>query len=138
MDSRAQFPYVEHRPPTKVAACIPGGPVEPTVNAETFAAELPAKMLACRELGHRWAPRTVQVVWATKKRVGGYERVMRCTSCHTERVQTLDTRGGVVTNAYRYSDGYLANHVERGFTRDTFRLESVNRWLTAHQDAEAV
>jgi hypothetical protein len=63
---------------------------------------------------------------------------MVCKGCRTQRIQTLDSRGHVVTNRYVYVDGYLASHVEQGFTRDVFRLESVHRWLESHEAQAAV
>lgn len=106
-----------------------------TVPVETFAHGLTDKQLACRELGHTWVQWGVEVIRAGR-RVGGYARVMRCRQCRTERHQTLDSSGAVVNNGYRYSDGYLANHVQKGFTRDVFRLESVTRWLDTHADQQ--
>lgn len=110
--------------------------MEAIVRADVFAHELPDRMLACRELGHVWQPYRVDPV-IERRKVRGYERVMKCKQCKTERVQLLDSRGAVMRNGYRYSTGYLADHVEKGFTRDTFRLESVTRWLDRHPPAEA-
>lgn len=94
-----------------------------TVSADTFAAGLKATHLACRDFGHGWRPHTVHAI------DGGYLRVFRCRSCRTERHQTLNTRGHVMQNRYVYADGYLAAHVEPGFSRDVFRLEAVLRFL---------
>lgn len=103
------------------------------IQADVFASQLTDRLLSCRELGHVWRPYTVEVV-RERRRIGGYVRVMRCAQCKTERHQTLDSRGGVVSNHYRYADGYLAAHVEPGFTRDAFRLEAVTRWVAKHDD----
>lgn len=103
------------------------------VSVETFAHGLSDKQLQCRELGHTWVQWSVQVI-TERRRVGGYERTMRCRACRTERRQLLDSGGHVVSNGYRYADGYLAANVQKGFTRDTFRLESVTRWLERHDD----
>lgn len=105
------------------------------VPVETFAHGLTDKQLSCRELGHTWVQWDVQVI-RESRRVGGYERTMRCRQCRTERRQLLDSFGSVVRNGYRYADGYLAANVQKGFTRDTFRLESVTRWLERHEDKE--
>lgn len=107
---------------------------EHTVPVETFASKLTAKQLACRELGHRWAPSTVTVL-ASRGRVGGYERVMRCPSCGSRRKQLLDSRGLVLRNGYDYAEGYLADHVQRGFGREAFRLEALSRWVDQHPEA---
>lgn len=115
---------------------MPQGNTRDAITVETFAAELSDKQLACRELGHVWRPWAVEVV-KDGRRLGGYVRTFRCTQCKTERHQTLDSSGHVVQNGYRYADGYLADHVQRGFTRDTFRLEAVTRWLERHQTTEA-
>jgi hypothetical protein len=68
-----------------------------------------------------------------RKTAAGYLRTMRCKSCRTERQQLLDSAGSVIRNGYKYRDGYLATEVETGtYSRDTFRLESVTRWLDKH------
>lgn len=97
------------------------------IPADTFAAGLGTKTLQCRELGHTWRPRDVSGVVG-----GGYLRIMRCTACRTERRQTLDSVGAVLANTYVYAEGYLADNVEPGFSRDVFRLESISRWLEGH------
>ena len=57
---------------------------------------------------------------------------MRCGRCRTERAQSLDMHGHVVSNGYAYADGYLApkgvGHIV-GETKDHLRLESVLRLL---------
>jgi hypothetical protein len=112
---------------------------QPYVSVETFAASLNNRMLACRELHHLWVPWTVEVVHAGTTRarqIGGYVRTMKCRQCKSERQQILDSSGHVVGNSYRYSDGYLASNVERGgFSRDTFRLEAITRFVEQHAEA---
>lgn len=108
---------------------------ETPVNAETFAEQLSEKHLHCRELGHTW--RSFTVKWDASARC--YDRQLRCSSCRTIRRQTLSDRGHVLSNSYVYADGYLASHVEPGFTRDVFRLESVLRTLkTSDGDSSRV
>ena len=109
--------------------------MEEPVSPDTFAHGLSDRMLACRELGHVWRPFTVEVI-RERRRVGGYLRVMRCSQCKTERHQLLDSFGAVIQNGYHYTAGYLADNVQKGFSRDTFRLESVTRWLDKHPAAE--
>lgn len=115
---------------------------EDFVSVETFAAGLNNRVLACRELHHLWVPWTVEVIHAgTAKslRVGGYVRVMRCRQCKTQRRQILDSSGHIVSNSYRYSDGYLASNVERGtYNRDAFRLEAITRFVEQHANAGTV
>lgn len=99
-----------------------------TRTVEGFAATLPDKVLHCRELGHVWRPSTVSFD-ATAR---AYDRRLRCTSCRTERIQLLDSRGHVLRNSYKYPDGYLAKDVERvGQSRDVYRVEAVQRFLHA-------
>jgi hypothetical protein len=107
-----------------------------TVSVETFAHGLNDKQLACRDNGHAWRPSAVEVVREGRS-LGGYVRIFKCAQCRTERRQTLDTSGHVVQNGYVYANGYLAGNVEKGFTRDTFRLEAVNRWLDRHNERKA-
>lgn len=106
-----------------------------TIPVERFAAGLNSRLLACRELHHLWVPWTVEVVHAGRganSRIGGYVRVMRCRQCKTERRQILDSRGGIVSNGYRYAEGYLAKNVASGFGRDAFRLEAIVRFVETH------
>lgn len=105
------------------------------VSVETFAHGLSSRALDCRDRGHVWRPRAVEVVREGRS-LGGYVRTFVC-QCRTERHQTLDSRGDVVDNRYVYPDGYLAAHVEKGFGRQAFRLESVNRWLESHAERKA-
>jgi hypothetical protein len=65
-----------------------------------------------------------------------YDRALVCRNCRTIRRQVLDSRGGVVSNSYKYQDGYLASRVEdrTGLSRDVFRMESLTRWLSTHHD----
>jgi hypothetical protein len=101
------------------------------ISPETFAAGLSEKYLHCRELGHVWAPLTVS--W--DKAARAYDRRLRCKQCRTVRKQVLDSSGHAIGNSYDYPDGYLAAHVEKGSTsRDIFRLEAVNRWLSRNDD----
>jgi hypothetical protein len=107
-----------------------------TVAPETFAQELSARMLSCRELGHVWVPWSVEVV-QERRRIGGYLRTMKCKQCRAERRQVLDSGAHVVSNSYTYPDGYLATNVERGVSRDVFRMEAISRWLDSHEAAVA-
>lgn len=66
------------------------------------AAELPSGTLNCREhRRHDWRP-------ASARRQGrGFFRLERCSDCHSERWQELDSRGLVTRSGVKYSEGYL-------------------------------
>lgn len=97
------------------------------VSPERFAETMSGKALHCRELGHTWRPRTVTFDKAARC----YERTLSCASCRTIRLQVLDSTCHVVSNSYRYPDGYLAKAgtVDGHVTRDTFRLEAILRFV---------
>lgn len=99
-------------------------------DAFAFASSLSAKQLHCRELGHEWRDNTV--TW--DRRAKCYERSLICRQCRSIRRQVLDSSGHVITNGYKYAEGYLANNVEdrSSLHRDVFRLESLTRWLDQH------
>lgn len=102
---------------------------QPTISADTFAASLSDRLLHCRELGHTWRP------WGASDEPESrcYVRTTRCSQCRTERHWIIDYRGHVISSHYTYPKGYLATHVEPGYSRDTFRLEAVLRELAAPQ-----
>jgi len=104
------------------------------IPVETFAAKLRSGQLQCRDQGHTWAAHTVRVL-TNRGRVVAYERTMKCRSCKSERTQLLDSRGGILRNGYHYTDGYLADHVQRGFGREVFRMESLSRFVEQHPEA---
>ena len=99
------------------------------VSPETFAAGLTSRALHCRELGHNWRPLTASYDQAAR----AYNRTLRCPSCRTHRIQVLDSSGHVVSNHYKYPEGYSASKVEPGVglsgLRDVFRLEALSRFL---------
>lgn len=100
---------------------------EPTPDVADFIQGLTASHLECRELGHTWRP------WRASQGADrvSWERVLRCSRCRTERVQTLSLRGHVVSNHYVYPDGYTSRGLGRlvGDDRDSLRLESLNRFI---------
>lgn len=97
------------------------------VSVETFAASLPSRYLDCRELGHLWKPWRAQ--WDAAAHA--YDRELRCSRCKTLRHQLINEHGHVLSNNYKYSDGYQAKHVRDAIraSRDVFRLESLTRYL---------
>jgi hypothetical protein len=102
----------------------------PPMTAAEFAANLSNRFLHCRELGHTWRAHTVS--WDAEARA--YDRRLRCSGCHTIRIQLLDAYGHVVANRYQYPDNYLAHRDGQvgalGGARDAFRLEAITRFLT--------
>ena len=98
------------------------------ISVETFAATLSTNYLACRELGHTWRPWRAE--WSGELRA--YERELRCSRCKAVRRQIVNDMGHVLSNTYRYPDGYQAKHVEHAVrvSRDVFRLEALTRYLT--------
>lgn len=100
------------------------------VSPSAFAQGLSDRQLHCRELGHNWRP--LAATYDRAARV--YDRSLRCSSCRTVRRQVLTRTGEVLSNAYVYPKGYLANNVDEhpgvGAMRATFRLEAVHRFLS--------
>jgi hypothetical protein len=98
-------------------------------DVESFAADMSASALHCRELGHVWRAQTVDY----DSRQVLFTRILRCSSCRTERQQTLNQHGHVLANSYRYPAGYLTTGIQdrTGISRDVFRLESLTRALHA-------
>lgn len=68
-----------------------------------WAGELSDAHLLCRDIGHRW-----QAARAFQNEGGTFERVLRCSRCHTERTQTITRDGYTGGNSYTYPAGYLA------------------------------
>jgi len=96
---------------------------------DAFVSGLTDKTLACRELGHTWRPLTV--TYERESRT--YHRQLRCPGCRTIRVQVLTESGHVVSNGYRYPDGYLVpGGLGVGVSRDAFRVAAVQRFLETH------
>ena len=90
-----------------------------------FASGLPERFLHCREMNHNWKPFTVG-----RHKDGGYERVLRCVRCKTEKTQHLDQYGMILGSAkYDHPDGYLHEGFGRivGEGRGLLRLESIKR-----------
>lgn len=95
------------------------------VSADRFAHDLSDRFLQCRDFGHNWRPWTVDF----DRKAKSYFRQLRCVSCKTVRSQLLDSSGHVLTNSYKYPDGYIA-HLQPGtYSRDVFRAEGLIRFL---------
>jgi hypothetical protein len=103
------------------------------IDVETFVAGLPAKHLACRRLGHPWRSHTVH------QDGSGFTEVLRCPSCGTKRLDTLNRHGHVIGRRYDYADGYQATNVTGGVAgqRDLFRLEALTRLVASTEEQAA-
>lgn len=90
-----------------------------------FAKDLPDEFLQCRELGHNMLPFGIPGMY----RDGGFQRVLRCNRCKTERHFEIDNRGLVVSSSYDHPDGYLMAGLGRivGEGRGVLRLASIAR-----------
>lgn len=77
----------------------------------------------CRDYGHTWTPFTAYRIEGGR----GFDQVLRCVRCNTQRHRVLDKFGDVLTNAYTYPDGYLVPGLGRltGVDRGTLRLASI-------------
>lgn len=98
-------------------------------DVESWKQGLSEEFLSCRDYGHLWRPLSARY----NPDENGYERVMRCGRCLTERTQALTASGGIVQGHYDYPEGYVApSGLGRLGTeaRDSLRLESVLRLLS--------
>lgn len=95
------------------------------LDVEAFAKDLPDEFLLCRELGHNWLPYGIP----GRYRDGGYQRVLRCNRCKTERHIEISNRGVVTASQYKHPDGYLLEGLGRivGEGRGVLRLASITR-----------
>ena len=106
------------------------------ISPEEAIAELSAEALVCRDLMHAWMPYTAGPI-RDGKRLTGYERVLRCRVCTTDRIEVLNTWGGIVSRHYNYPDNYLVKGVGRfsGDYKDRARLENVLQSMRALPEA---
>ena len=104
-----------------------------TKDVRVFSAALADELLNCRQFGHSWKPWTVNLNGRL------YEQVLRCASCETERVLSINKRGQVLKSHYRYADGYVLQDLGRivGDARAVLRVEGITRLLTAQEKASA-
>ena len=98
------------------------------VSVSEAMSELSVEATVCRDLMHSWRPHTAYETRDRRKLVG-YERVLKCRTCGTERTDKLNTWGGIVGRTYAYPDGYLVKGVGRfsGEYKDAARLANVKR-----------
>lgn len=66
-----------------------------------------AEQVHCRTLGHVWAHRQVTRI------LGGYEQVLGCKNCSSEKIQMINKKGEVQESKLRYSPGYLLKGLGR-------------------------
>lgn len=93
-------------------------------DVQAFAESLPERFLYCREMGHNWRPFS-----AGRYQDGGFERILRCTRCRTQRIQGISSRGFIISSRYVHPDGYLVKGMGHiwGEGRGILRLESIKR-----------
>jgi hypothetical protein len=85
--------------------------------------------IMCRDMGHTWRPFRARF----DPEVNGYQRVLRCGRCKTEREQTISASGLILSGHYNYPDGYsLPAGTGRltGEGRGALRLESTLRLIS--------
>lgn len=110
---------------TETAASI--GSADPKVVA-AWSEDLPDSFIMCRDMGHTWRPFRARF----SSDANGYERVLRCGRCKTERSQTISMSGLILSGAYTYPEGYQApagtGRID-GNGRGALRLESTMRLI---------
>lgn len=96
------------------------------IDLDAWAEGLNDGHLLCRDMGHMWRP--FRAWW--DEEANGYQRVLRCGRCKTERRQLLSSNGAAVSGYYSYADGYVAPKGTgrvTGETKNRLRLESTLR-----------
>lgn len=95
-------------------------------DVKAWADDLPDTFIACRDMGHTWRP--FRAWYDPEER--GYQRVLRCGRCKTERRQLISESGAILTGGYDYPEGYTApagtGRID-GEGRAALRLESTLR-----------
>lgn len=98
---------------------------------------LSPEFMLCRDLGHNWLPYRA---WKDAKE-REYVQILQCSRCAAERRRRLDFRGNRVSNAYDYSDGYVApagSGVMSAAGRADLRLASLERLVEETSTADEV
>jgi hypothetical protein len=95
----------------------------------SWSEDLPDSFLMCRDMGHTWRPYRAKF----NPEENGYDRVLRCGRCKTERQQTISMSGMILTGHYSYPEGYQAppgtGRID-GEGRGAMRLESTLRLIS--------
>jgi len=90
--------------------------------------DLPDSFIMCRDMGHTWRPFRARF----NPEENGYDRVLRCGRCKTERTQTISMSGLILSGGYSYPEGYQApkgtGRID-GNGRGALRLESTLRLI---------
>lgn len=96
---------------------------QPTVDIEDAVKDMTDEALECRDFSHSWRP------FSASRESYGFERTLQCRNCKTERRETLDKRGGLVSRSYAYPEGFLIKGLGRlsGNRKDAVRLASMLR-----------
>jgi hypothetical protein len=78
----------------------------------------------CRSLGHSW-----QIAAASVESVNLYRLTLRCGTCGTLRVDSLQRRtGGLLHRSYEHPDDYLG---PKGLNRIAYKVELLRRITTS-------
>lgn len=107
---------------------VVGGSADPE-GVASWSAELPDSFIMCRDFGHTWRPFKARY----NPEEQGYDRVLRCGRCRTERSQTISGAGLVLYGQYDYPDGYTAPAGTGRLdseARGALRLESTLRLIS--------
>ena len=70
-------------------------------------ASYPLEYLFCRVFGHSWEE---FIAVGMRRPVTGFRLSLRCTSCMTERHDSIDTLGTVGSRKYYYPDNYYLGY----------------------------
>lgn len=71
--------------------------------------------MQCRDYRHAWRPHQASILAENQ----GFERILLCSNCGTERVEQISRMGEVDRRYYRYPEGFLA---PKGVTIDKNEL----------------
>lgn len=82
--------------------------------------------LACRELRHPWEWRGDLSIIKRGSRIVGWERVLICPRCDTQRAESIEADGRKSPGRYTYPEGYQLHGIERP-TKAAVRLEWIRR-----------
>lgn len=89
----------------------------------------------CRTYNHAWDEFTPI---GLERPLYGWRLSLRCVRCATERHDTVDFHGGVMSRRYLWPDGYLTGRGEDKPTRTEFREELFTRLRGQLEASESV
>lgn len=97
-------------------------------NFRTVTRTLPEEFVLCRSMSHSWD--TFNPITDKRPPAGHWLLALMCERCKTERFDTIDRHGRLVSRSYNYLDSYREAGVgTKGFPRDEFRRELALRRL---------